>query len=469
MTDILGSIAALFFGALVLALSAKSLSRVEQRYLALSFAAHILAAIAQIVISQGVYGGGDNITYMTQGSFLARGIEINPERFVPLWVDLLLQREWDEVLPIQGAGSGTGTMVALVAGLALVFRYSLYGACLSVAILAFVGKVALYRVFRELLPQAVRVRMLVAALLMPSAVFWSSGIQKEAFVIAGIGPVWLGVHRILRGRPILGVVYALVGALPIGLLKPYTLFALAVAAGAWVGVDRLQVRSGGSGPVRIRPAYLVLSAALIYGGVIALGQLFPSYSVDNLGEDLARHQYLGHVTGGGSSYAMGDGAAMSLQKQLAFAPLAVATSLFRPFPFEANNALAFAASLETLVLTGVVVRLLFRTGPRAALTAIMSTPVLFASLLFAVTFGMAVGLATTNFGSLSRYRMPLIPFYATAVLVLAAGPVLGRIKAATPTAAVKRVLDGRRPAHGRQTRGSRPPVPQLQRHSRSKA
>jgi len=163
----------------------------------------------------------------------------------------------------------------------------------------------------------------------------------------------------------------------------------------------------------------VLAAAIVYAGVIFLGRAYPIYLIENLGEGLARHQRLGVQAGGGSFYSMGDETAMSLQKQIAFAPLAIGTALFRPFIFEARNALAFVAAFEALVITIFVGHALVRTGPRAALRVVMSTPVLFAGAIFTIVFGMAVGLATTNFGSLSRYRMPLMPFYAA--VVLAAG------------------------------------------------
>lgn len=425
MNNLVASIIVLLPATLLLALFIRKYTRTEQRLMTLSFVGHIVATLAQIAITLGVYESGDMTTYMSEGSILARAFEINPNRFGAIWLDLLLQREPSETLPILGAGHGTGTMVAIAALLAFVFRFSLYASCFFVSMLACFGKFAIYRVFRDLVPPEHRVRALIAILLVPSAIFWSAGILKEAFVIAGVGPVWLGIHRVLRGKIFRGVLLVVVGLLPIAALKPYTLFALAVAGGAWVAVDRLHGRIGRTGPVRIRPLYIVIGVALVFIGVIALGRIFPIYSIENLGEDLARHQRLGVQAGGGSYYEMGDESAMSLQKQIAFAPLAIITALFRPFPFEARNALAFVASLEALVFTGLVVQMFARSGFRGVVRVIMSTPVLFAGGVFTIVFGMAVGLATTNFGSLSRYRMPLIPFYAAIVLVVGA-PALKR-------------------------------------------
>jgi hypothetical protein len=439
MTEVLATSFILVFGFLVVALSIRSFGTREKRFVVAALALHFAVGVTQVILARSVYGGGDHVVYLSEGSLLAHAMEIHPARFVRLWLALLFHTETHETVDVLGEGNSTGTMIAITAAFAFVFRYSLYGACLMATFVAFMGKLALYRVFRELFPESIRLRNLIAVFLMPSFLFWSAGIQKEAFVVAGIGPLWLGIHRILRGSPMRGALYVLIGIVPIGLLKPYTLFALTIAAAAWIGLDRLHVRQGRSGTIRVRPLYLVLAVLLAIGGVVALGFIYPNYSVDKVSEDLARHQRLGAMMtanmdsqgGGASAYAMGGEEHGSLQRQLLFAPLAVVTALFRPLPFEANNALAFFASLETFALTVLLIQALFRHGLRGFISKVMSTPVLSGSLIFSLLFGMGVGLATTNFGSLSRYRMPLIPFYASVVLVMHA-TASARKKKASP-------------------------------------
>lgn len=426
MSDALASTIVLALGALWAIALARPLNRLERAFMLGSYAAHGLAGLAQVLIARGVYGGGDNLFYMSQASLLGHAIEVDPERFGAMWLELLLQREVHDSLPILGEQSSTGSMIAVATLLAIPMRYSLYGASFGATVFAYTGKWALYRALRETFAERARPPLLIAVFAMPSVVFWSSGLQKEAFVTGGMGIAWLGIHRALRGHLGVGLVLALVGMAPIGLLKAYTLFALAIAAAVWIGLDRLRVRSGGRA-VKIRPHYLILAAGIGVGAVVVLGQLFPRYSIDRLGEDIAMHQRVGAMMvaqmdspgGGASGYALGmDEEEVRLSKQLALAPLATATALFRPFPFEANNALAFAASLEMLALTIILVRSLARAGPGRMLAALLAHPVLCACLSFAVLFGAGVGLATTNFGSLSRYRMPLIPLYATVVLLM---------------------------------------------------
>jgi hypothetical protein len=41
-------------------------------------------------------------------------------------------------------------------------------------------------------------------------------------------------------------------------------------------------------------------------------------------------------------------------------------------------------------------------------------------IVFAIIFAFSVGFTSYNFGSLSRYRIPLLPFYVGAILILRA-------------------------------------------------
>jgi hypothetical protein len=48
----------------------------------------------------------------------------------------------------------------------------------------------------------------------------------------------------------------------------------------------------------------------------------------------------------------------------------------------------------------------------------MEDPFLVFCVVFVIAFGIAVGLTSTNLGTLSRYRSPLLPFFVVLLLVL---------------------------------------------------
>ena len=419
MNDILVSTVVISLGAFVVVVASRRFAPFEQRILGLAFAAHLAGAIAQIAITLGVYASGDMLLYLSEGSLVGHAIELDPARFGKYWLALLLQSELPEELPITGAGFGTGSMVALTAALAVLLRHSLYAIGFTFSISACLGKLALYTVFRDVLPRSQHFRSLVAIMLFPSSIFWAAGIVKEAVVIAAIGPVWLGLHRLMSGKRVWGLALIGLSAFVIGLVKPYTLVALVVAAATWFSVRRFSEREGLTKKLAIRPLYLLVAAGVIYAGILAIGRVAPLYSFENLGEDLARQQGLGAEIRGGSTYAMGSAEAASIQQQIAFAPVAVATVFFRPFFFEVPNVLALITSLEITVLTVLLFQGLFRQGARSWIRTVLSTPVFVASATFCLTFAVGVGLGSTNFGTLARYRTPLIPFYGLLVVVLA--------------------------------------------------
>jgi hypothetical protein len=94
------------------------------------------------------------------------------------------------------------------------------------------------------------------------------------------------------------------------------------------------------------------------------------------------------------------------------------TSLFRPALFEVRNPLMLANALETTVLTFLFVRIFFTRNLGSVRRQIANDPFLVFCVVFVIAFGIAVGLTSTNLGTLSRYRSPILPFFAVLLLVL---------------------------------------------------
>jgi hypothetical protein len=418
--DLLAALVVILGGSAAAAIHASRYTKSERPYLLVSFAAHVASAFGQIALVKVYYtDGGDMINYMSDGTAIARLLELDFKAWFPYWVDLLLGREAaNGVLPVLGAGSSTGSTSALTAALAIVFFHSIYGITLFIACCAYFGKTWLYNVLRESLPHQMRPRLLVAVLLVPSLVFWSCGILKESFAIIGVGAFCLGIHRFLREARLRGLIYLAAGATLIALVKPYILFALVLAGSTWIYAESIYIAQGRQGIIKVRPLYFVVSAVIAFAALAALMRAFPEFSVDNLGNDFARYQAIGASEHRGAAYSVGDAQTRSLGGQLLFTPVALTTSLFRPFFFEVRSPVAVAAAVETLVVTLYFLSLCLRTPGKLRL--IMSRPVLAAAVVFTLAFGTAVGLATSNFGTLSRYRMPLMPFYALVLLVLTA-------------------------------------------------
>lgn len=413
MTEFAPALLVTFFGLTVAVVQASGFSRRESPFLLLGFAAHIVSACVQISLTRALYGWGDLFGYTFAGEGLARFLRVDFWQFAPELLKALFHQEPNLPFNIHAVGSSTGSMVVIATFLAYFTGGSFYTVGLTVAVFGYFGKVALYRAFKATLPAELQTRLLIAITLIPSSIFWSSAMLKEAVAISGLGYLVWGLVRFRSSASLVGLLQIVLGATCVALVKAYILFPIMLATGVWL----YALSTGGRGRL-LRPIPLAFAALVAFGGVALLGNLFPQFAVDNLAEWAAHYQDVGQKVGGGSTYAFGDPTQSGLMGQLAFAPLALVTALFRPFLFEARSAQVVVNALETTVLLVWWIVVFIRAGSGAVLKTIFRYPILLFSLTFTLTFAVAVGLTTTNLGTLSRYRMPLVPFFWALLLVV---------------------------------------------------
>jgi len=201
-------------------------------------------------------------------------------------------------LGVFGHGTSTGGMIAL-SGFILLFSFeSIYGACLLLSIWAFAGQVAILEVMRANLPQELHERLAIAAMLIPSVVFWSSGLLKEAPAMGAFGFLLLGANWIVWGRRyIVGAILVLASAYVVGITKSYILFAFFAAAAVWLFWHRSTVAEKAIA-VLARPFYLAVGTALVVLSLAALSVLFPRFAPENLAGEAAQLQALYARQGG---------------------------------------------------------------------------------------------------------------------------------------------------------------------------
>ncbi|MBN1610331.1 MAG: hypothetical protein JW940_27125 [Polyangiaceae bacterium] len=419
MNDIVASLAVVIVLLVPLRLVLRTFEPWERPWLTGALLAHVAAGLAQVFIVKGVYGRGDMLSYHRIGVMLAELVRESPVDNSWSLLQLVFQRQ-DIPLPVPVRPGATTSMMAIAGFVLAAVNDSLYAGCILIGGFAFFGKLALYRVFRAELPPATHRAVLLAALCVPSAVFWSSGILKEAVAVTGLGLAAYGGYVLAtRRRLALGLLLLVAGVVLAALVKPYTLVPFAIAAGLWLYLDgarpeqRRRYR-------RVRVGGLVAGTVLAAGLVLGVGKAFPRFDPANFAEEAAHIQGLVGQTGGGSDYEIGGARETTLSGQLAFLPLALLNALFRPVVFEATNALMAANALEMLVVVGLWLAALVRTGPFRAARLIWGSPALAFCAVYTLGLAIGVGLGSTNMGSLSRYRVPLMPFYVVLLAVLSA-------------------------------------------------
>lgn len=393
----------------------RGLSRTERRIGWASWLAHWISSFALLWLMMEYYEGvGDVLSFFRVGAMIQAYASFESSAGWGRVLELLVQRQVDFPFMVHGVGRSTGTMTALAAITLQACGGSIWAANGVAAMLAFSGKVALLRFFRDRLPERVHLHVAIATLLVPSVVFWTSGLVKEAIAITGLGWAVFGIGHAQRRRwrSLLGFTIAASGVWVVSLTKTYLLVPLGASVGVWLTWRAPKKGRTGSA------LRLIAGIVVAYVLVVAVGQFFPRYSLEQIGDEIAEMQSRGIRAGGGSFVEVGDPRARSLGQQLLFAPLGLLSVLFRPFVFEVRNATMLVNALETTLFLILLLRMLFRAGPRYLWRTLRESEMLMMCITFVTIAGIGVGLSTTNLGTLSRYRVPTIPMYVLTVFVI---------------------------------------------------
>lgn len=396
--------------------------RRESTVIGLAFLAHIGSVAVQIWMATQVYRNADMLVYVRFGTDLANGMREDLAGVLPEVVKLIFQQPHKLSIYVPAPGTSVATMCGLTSLGVLLLGTSLAPVSLVFAMAAFLGKMALYAGLRQILPARFRNWLLLGTLFVPSTVFWTAGVIKEAVALAGLGPTFLGVAQLSSGRR-LGWLPLIGGSIIIMLVKPYILLAFAGAS----GVAYYWIRSIRNGRVEIRPGTLLISVGAAVGGVLLVAELFPRYALDSLVDEAARLQAAGMSDSGGSNYIIGDPRSRTLAGQLLFAPMALLTALYRPLIIEARNPMMLVNALETTAVLTATFWVFVRNRVTDIAKSFVTYPGLAFCLAFVILLGIPVGLTSANLGTLSRYRVPIVPFQVVLILVLAnAAPVRRR-------------------------------------------
>ena len=100
------------------------------------------------------------------------------------------------------------------------------------------------------------------------------------------------------------------------------------------------------------------------------------------------------------------------------APASINVTLFRPYPWEAKKPIVMISAIEALFFLIFSIAVIFRNNPLKVAQRIIADETLQFCLIFTLVFAFAVGISTSNFGSLSRYKIPCMPFYTAFLFII---------------------------------------------------
>lgn len=413
----------IFYG-IAFAVRKRFTNPLTRKYFIPALSLKFLGAIGLGLIYQFYYGGGDTFNYFFHtkviygafGDSFSTGMKLLTGQHPPD-ADMLRytgQMYWYD--------APTEYSVIQVAAFFSLFCFNTYTViALCFAFTSFCGVWAMYVTFVKLYPTAYK-KLAIAVFFLPSVFFWGSGLMKDSLCLGALGWAFYGFYHVfIEKKNILTA--AVLGGLGVYILlsvKVYILLSFLPPALLWIFNENNQRIKSATTRMLLKPLFLILGLGAGYVGATGLTAGDEKYDVEKIGERTKiNQQYLTHYVANGSAYNIGefDGSMGSLVK---VGPQAIVVSLYRPFLFEARNPIMLLSALEASLFIWLTVSLFYRTGLFKGFQLILGKPILTFSFLFSIIFAIGVGVNSGNFGTLVRYKIPLMPFYLAALYIMQA-------------------------------------------------
>jgi hypothetical protein len=290
-------------------------------------------------------------------------------------------------------------------------------------LLSFICYQALWRLYQTLVHEfpTLEKQMAFSIFFIPSVVFWGSGILKDSITLAAVAMFISSFHQIIKLKKsyLRNIFFLVFSSFLLLKIKPYIFFALLPGTIFWMTGYFLSKVQNKLVKTTIAPLMIIVS---IGTGYIMLGFISNSlgdYRLDNvLNKAVATQQDLKQEYYGGSSFDIGD-FDPTISGILSKAPIAINAALFRPYIWESYNPGMIVSGIENFILLALTIYLLIKIRVFNLFKLMFRHHFLFFSVTFSLFFAFSVGLTTSNFGSLVRYKIPAVPLFVASLFVIA--------------------------------------------------
>jgi hypothetical protein len=395
---------------------------ITRQYFFPALSVKIVGAIALGFIYQFYYHGGDTYNYHTHGSrHVWEAFMDAPEKGLKLLInngDEVGVYRYSSLIPFYH--DPASYVIIRIASIFDLLTFSSYsGTAVLFACIGFVGMWLFFLAFYSMSPHLHR-QIAIASFFIPSVFFWGSGLLKDTVTMACLGSLTYAIKKLLIDKKLrLWLVLLLVASLYLIFeIKKYILLCYLPAVLLWVYARNLAKIRSRFLKIMLIPIFLLIIGTSGYFAITLVGTGDDKYSIDKIATTTqVTANDIRYLTGkdAGSGYSLGqlDG---SFSGMLKLAPMAVNVSLFRPYLWEVSNPFMLLSALESLSFLLLLAIVIFR-GRKYLLSSVLNPNVLFC-LVFSITFAFGVGISTYNFGTLVRYKIPLMPFFLMALIMM---------------------------------------------------
>jgi hypothetical protein len=289
---------------------------------------------------------------------------------------------------------------------------------LLLSVASYVGIWRMYQIFYKYYP-ALYKPLAIGFVFLTTGILWGSGMLKDTVTFSGF--CWfvssLEKSFIAKEKRFSNILLALLFGYLVLIIKPYIIMASTPGIIVWLLHARVRKIKSRFYRIAAIPFIYAVSIAIGLGIMSILGDKLDKFSLDKVldtasvaSKDLKREEYQGH------SFDIGNFDA-SVSGVLTKFPEATIAGLFRPFVWESKSFVMALSGIENLILLYLSLYPLVRIGIKKTLTILFNEPLLLFVFSYSILFAFSIGISTSNFGALIRFKIAFAPFFASMLLV----------------------------------------------------
>jgi hypothetical protein len=276
---------------------------------------------------------------------------------------------------------------------------------LVLCMLSFIGLTGVFRVYNEKFSNR-KTELIIACFLIPSVLFWGSGVLKESILLFGIGLFFFAFNQLIDAKN--KIFNITIIALTLGLLaitKTYVLILFIPSILSWILTLYFRTK-------KVGVLFLTINITLILFAFLA-GKINPRLDfIADLKYKQKDFINVANYTKAGSTIHVEalNNSTWSFVKTM---PEAFINGLLRPFIFEIKNLFFAFSALENLcMLSLLILVILFFKKPTK-----IQLPLIYFGIYFSILLAILIGWTVPVLGAIVRYKIPFLPFTFSILLL----------------------------------------------------
>lgn len=308
--------------------------------------------------------------------------------------------------------------------LALIPSYIFFNSYLCISMcfgfFALGGAIRLFKTFYHFYPHLYR-HIALACLFLPSVCYWSSGLLKDPVCFGCVGFICYAFLNIFikKRKFVISILIIVICGFLLYFIKAYILLVVVLAMMIWLFAEFNKVIKNKT----LRSIFAVMTFAMgALVGVLLMQYLTSmeagqQYQLDKVmgNAEYQREMYanVAKQTGGSDSHFT-----INTSNPVLMVLGGVTATFYRPFLWEVNSPIVLLSVFESSIFLFLTIFFMYKKGVGKFFKLSFSEPRILMCFIFAYVFAIAVGISSANFGALSRYKIPCMPFYLVMLVLL---------------------------------------------------